>query len=78
MHTKKIPLFDKNGNPSHLLGISEDITERKKSEKTILEKSNELERINQFAVGRELKMIELKKEINSLLEKMGEKTKYDA
>jgi hypothetical protein len=30
-----------------------------------------------MAVGRELKMIELKKEINSLLEKAGEKPAYE-
>ncbi len=29
LHTKKIPLFDKTGKPVYLLGISEDITERK-------------------------------------------------
>lgn len=29
LHTKKIPLFDKTGKPAYLLGISEDITERK-------------------------------------------------
>lgn len=29
LHTKKIPLLDKNGTPEYLLGISEDITERK-------------------------------------------------
>ncbi|MBA3010871.1 MAG: PAS domain S-box protein [Desulfobacula sp.] len=36
LHTKKIPIFDQNGKPEFLLGISEDITEIKK---------NELERI---------------------------------
>jgi len=29
LHTKKIPILDNNGNPAYLLGISEDITERK-------------------------------------------------
>ncbi len=32
LHTKKIPLLDNNGNPAYLLGISEDITERKQAE----------------------------------------------
>ncbi|TAK07925.1 MAG: PAS domain S-box protein, partial [Candidatus Manganitrophaceae bacterium] len=32
LHTKKIPLYDKDGKPLYLLGISEDITERKKME----------------------------------------------
>jgi|GEM_PF-1531700 len=32
LHTKKIPLFDKHGQPKYLLGISEDITEWKRAE----------------------------------------------
>ena len=32
LHTKKIPLLDEDGNAKHLLGISEDITERKRVE----------------------------------------------
>ena len=40
LHTKKIPLFDEQGNPQHLLGISEDITERQLVEEA-LRKSEE-------------------------------------
>jgi PAS domain S-box-containing protein len=32
LHTKKIPLVDEEGKPKYLLGISEDITERKQAE----------------------------------------------
>ncbi|MCK9591037.1 MAG: PAS domain S-box protein [Methanoregula sp.] len=32
LHTKKIPILDELGNPSFILGISEDITERRKAE----------------------------------------------
>lgn len=32
LSTKKIPLFGKDGNPEYLLGISEDITEKKQAE----------------------------------------------
>ena len=32
LHTKKIPIFDKKGSEIYLLGISEDITERKRLE----------------------------------------------
>ncbi|MDP2853308.1 MAG: PAS domain S-box protein, partial [Smithellaceae bacterium] len=35
MHTKKVPLLDMNGEPEYLLGISEDITERKQAEKQL-------------------------------------------
>jgi PAS domain S-box-containing protein len=32
LHTTKIPIMDKNGKPAYLLGISEDITERRQAE----------------------------------------------
>jgi PAS domain S-box-containing protein len=35
LHTKKIPILNKEGTPQYLLGISEDITELKKAEKKI-------------------------------------------
>lgn len=37
LHTKKIPIYDEQGSPIYLLGISEDITERKKAEEQIKE-----------------------------------------
>ncbi|HVE12526.1 MAG TPA: ATP-binding protein, partial [Elusimicrobiota bacterium] len=46
LHTKKIPILDKRGNPLYLLGISEDITERKAAENALLQKTRELERSN--------------------------------
>ncbi|HEX7794976.1 MAG TPA: PAS domain S-box protein, partial [Vicinamibacterales bacterium] len=33
VHTKKVPILDRTGQPTLLLGISEDITERRRSEK---------------------------------------------
>ena len=33
LHTKKVPILDPAGNPLYLLGISEDITERRRIEK---------------------------------------------
>lgn len=35
LHTKKIPLYYKNGKPQYLLGISVDITEKKKAEEDV-------------------------------------------
>ena len=35
LHTKKIPILDGAGKPAYLLGISEDITERKRDEETL-------------------------------------------
>ncbi len=36
LHTRKTPILDKRGEPLYLLGISEDITERKLAEEQIL------------------------------------------
>ncbi|MDP4291008.1 MAG: PAS domain S-box protein [Bacteroidota bacterium] len=43
LHTKKVPIMDANGKPEYLLGISEDITERKAAEKEFLENKIELD-----------------------------------
>ncbi|MBI5540822.1 MAG: PAS domain S-box protein [Bacteroidia bacterium] len=53
-----------------------DITERKKEQNEIIRKSNELERFNKLLINRELRMIELKKEINELYLKLGGSEKY--
>ena len=53
-----------------------DITERKQSEQELLEKMEELLRFQNLTVGRELAMIELKKEVNELLKKLGQEEKY--
>jgi PAS domain S-box-containing protein len=34
LHTRKVPVYDENGRPLYLLGISEDITERLRAEET--------------------------------------------
>jgi PAS domain S-box-containing protein len=67
-----------------LISVIRDISERKQAEKLIqqhleeLRASNEdLVRFNDVAVGRELRMIELKKEINELCDKAGLPQRYE-
>jgi PAS domain S-box-containing protein len=45
LHTTKVPILDAQGNPRYLLGISEDITERKAAEERTQEVMQELERL---------------------------------
>ncbi len=54
-----------------LIGIGIDITERKKAEEELLKKMDEMHRFHRLTVGRELKMIELKKEVNELCRQLG-------
>ena len=35
LHTKKVPILDREGTPQYLLGISEDITDRKRAEQQL-------------------------------------------
>jgi hypothetical protein len=53
-----------------------DITDRIVAEQALMAKADELERFNRLMLGREIKMIELKREINELLKKSGKNEKY--
>ena len=53
-----------------------DITEREKAERELLERTEELTRFNQAMIGREERMIELKKEVNELCSKLGLEPRY--
>jgi two-component system cell cycle sensor histidine kinase/response regulator CckA len=43
LHTKKIPILDENGRPQYLLGISEDITDRKTADASLRKLSQAIE-----------------------------------
>ena len=71
-------LKDKKGNVIGGIESFVDITERKMMNADIIRKSKELEKFNKVAVDRELKMIELKNEVNELLERQGEEKRYNS
>ncbi|MFK7866544.1 MAG: PAS-domain containing protein [Alphaproteobacteria bacterium] len=56
----------------------QDITERRESERELAAKMEELENFSLVAVGRELKMIELKKMVNDYAVRVGEDERFDA
>lgn len=66
----------RDGKPVGLRGIVVDITDRKRMERELQNNIAELEQFNKMAVGRELKMIELKSEVNDLLSELGREEKY--
>ncbi len=69
-------ILDEEGKPKSLLSQYQDITKRKKAEEELREKMNELEAFYRATLGREGRVIELKQEVDGLLEQLGENKKY--
>jgi len=65
------------GDVIGIASIGEDITERKKAEEVLKQRAAELERFHRLSVGRELQMIELKKQINELAQQAGQRPPYE-
>ena len=63
--TSIAPIIDK-GKPSRYISVRFVITDKKKLEEGYRDKIVELEKFNNLMVGRELKMVELKKKIKDL------------
>lgn len=75
-HVIKVPMRDSSGEIVGLLGSARNITERILNEQELRRKNKELKTFNKLAVGRELKMVELKREINRLLEELGKEPEF--
>jgi PAS domain S-box-containing protein len=63
-------LKDENGNVYETLSSGDDITERFLAEQELAKKTEDLEKTNQLMIGRELKMVALKKENEELKKKL--------
>lgn len=77
------PIKDASGRVVGASKIAHDITERKRAKEELAQshaelqaQAEELARFNRAAVGRELRMIELKQEINDLCQRQGEPARY--
>ena len=71
-----MPILDAHGDLVGYRGADTDISVRKKADLALKQKMQELERFNALTVDRELRMIELKKEINALLKAADQGEKY--
>jgi len=67
----------KTGEPMCLGSIQRDITARKQAEAQLKKNMSELEQFNRLAVGRELRMIELKRQVNEMARAAGLDEVYD-
>ncbi len=71
--TNGTPITDEKGNILGYRGVDKDITERKIREEELKTRADELEKFSKLGVGRELRMIELKKRIRELEDKLKER-----
>ncbi len=72
-----VPEFDENGEVESVLTSARDITERKKDESLLRIKTEELEMFNKTMLNREMRMIELKEEVNELAKKLNQPPPYN-
>jgi PAS domain S-box-containing protein len=68
---------DSQGRPRYFISQIQDITERKRAEEVVKHRVVELERFHRLSVGRELQMVDLKKEVNALATLAGRTPPYD-
>lgn len=81
--TKGAAMRDRDGRLTGIIGIARDITEQKQAEEMLKQHAaelaahnEELKRFNVAATGRELRMIELKREVNDLCLQLGQPPRY--
>jgi len=71
------PVFGAEGQVNRLAVFGYDITKRKQAQKELAQHAQQLERFNRMAVGREVRMVELKRRVNELSEELGREPPYD-
>ncbi len=70
VHTSKTPVENENGDVTGILGIFWDVTDRKKMEEEKEEHLRELEVFYNASTGREERIVELKKRVRELEDKL--------
>ena len=68
---------DADGRPVRMIGVVHDITDQKRADESFKLRAAELERFHRLSVGREIQMIDLKKEVNELAKQLGRLPPYD-
>jgi PAS domain S-box-containing protein len=73
--TRKTRYIDPAGR-QFLVGVIRDITERKRAEAKLLDQLEELKRWQDVTMGRETRILDLKREVNDLLERTNQAPRY--
>jgi PAS domain S-box-containing protein len=76
VETHASPLRDQDGNVHTMLAITRDLTERRHSELQIQQQLEELRRWRTATLGREDRVLALKREVNELLIAAGQSERY--
>lgn len=74
--SRAIPLFDEKGEITEWFGAAKDVTEQKRADDQIKEQMVELRRWYEVTLNREGRVLELKQEVNGLLEQLGKPIAY--
>ncbi len=77
IETIKTPIFNEHGDVIGTTGIARDITTRKIAEEEIKRTVEDLKMFKEITIGREIRMLELKKEINNLNRELGRPEPFD-
>lgn len=72
------PLWESGEAPATYIAIVQEITPRKQAEAAVHAQLEELRRWHKATLGRETRVMELKREVNELLGRFGEPPRYDA
>jgi two-component system, cell cycle sensor histidine kinase and response regulator CckA len=70
------PVCDNRGQLIRIVGTVVDITGRKRAESELKKANSELRYFNELMIGRELRMVELKKEVDELCRQCGQPSRY--
>jgi PAS domain S-box-containing protein len=74
---QRSPKLRADGSVEYVVCAAEDITDRHRAETELNAKVKELEDFYEIAVGRELKMVELKRQVNELCRELGRPAPWD-
>jgi PAS domain S-box-containing protein len=70
-------IYNEDGTPQEIIGYCANIDRRKKAERKLVKHTEELSVFNEIMIDREMRIIDMKKEINALSKEFEKKPRYD-